>query len=84
MYIFNLINDFNTLDVIILIVVIFIFIFLVFLTSSLMKKNKELREALSKNIKNDEEEIPLKKTNSFVKEDAFVKNDVVNNVDNNI
>lgn len=84
MYIFNLINDFNTLDVIILIVVIFIFIFLVFLTSSLMKKNKELREALSKNIKNDEEEIPLKKTNSFVKEDAFVKNDVVNNVANNI
>ena len=49
-----------------------------------MKKNKELREALSKNIKNDEEEIPLKKTNSFVKEDAFVKNDVVNNVANNI
>ena len=84
MYIFNLINDFNTLDVIILIVVIFIFIFLVFLTSSLMKKNKELREALSKNIKNDEEEISLKKTNSFVKEDAFVKNDVVNNVANNI
>mgnify|MGYP004663540231 CR=1 FL=1 len=84
MYIFNLINDFNTLDVIILIVVIFIFIFLVFLTSSLMKKNKELREALSKNIKNDEEEIPLKKTNYFVKEDAFVKNDVVNNVANNI
>ncbi len=84
MYIFNLINNFNTLDVIILIVVIFIFIFLVFLTSSLMKKNKELREALSKNIKNDEEEIPLKKTNSFVKEDAFVKKDVVNNVANNI
>ena len=48
MNILNFISDLRTVDVVILVLVVFIFIFLLFLTSSLMKKNKELRQELTK------------------------------------
>lgn len=52
MNILDLINNLRTIDIVILIFVIFIFIFLLFLTSTLMKKNKQLRQELN-NVNND-------------------------------
>lgn len=48
MGILNLINNLKFIDVVIFVLVIFIFIFLIFLASSLMRKNKALRNELSK------------------------------------
>jgi len=48
MYLLNIINELRTIDIIILVLVVFIFIFLLFLTSSLIKKNRELKLELIK------------------------------------
>lgn len=47
MNILELISGLRTVDIVILIFVIFIFIFLLLLTSTLMKKNKQLRQELN-------------------------------------
>lgn len=64
MGILNLINNLRIIDVVIFVLVIFIFIFLIILASSLMKKNKALRNELSK--------INQEKINS---EDLIIKQD---------
>lgn len=68
MNILNFINELRTLDVVILVLVIFIFIFLLLLTSSLMKKNKELRIELTK-----------ANSNKNIRKDIIVKEENINN-----
>jgi len=71
MNILDLINNLRTVDIVILVLVIFIVIFLLFLTSTLMKKNKELRQELNKvsNNKNIHED-----------KDIIIKEDVETNI----
>lgn len=48
MLVFNLIGNYDIIDIVIFVLIFFVLIFLIFLTSSLMKKNKELRSELTK------------------------------------
>lgn len=75
MYILDFINDLRLIDIIILILVIFIFIFLLVLTSSLLKKNKLLREELCKKNKDSEldKDITLEKIEDELN-DSPIKN----------
>ena len=66
MNILDFVNDLRTIDIVILVLVIFIFLFLLVLTSSLIKKNKELRIELTKVNNND------------IHDDAIVKEDTQN------
>lgn len=72
MNILNFISDLRTVDIIILVLVVFIFIFLVFLSSSLMKKNRELRKELTGiNNKNIHEDSLLEDEDVYVDEDLL-------------
>lgn len=66
MNILDLISNLRLVDVIILVLVVFIFIFLILLTTTLMKKNKQLRSELSKvnNEKNIHEDVIIKENNN--------------------
>lgn len=70
MNILDLINELRLVDVIILVLVIFIFVFLILLTTTLMKKNKQLRSELSKvnTEKNIHEDIIIKENNQELEE----------------
>lgn len=72
MNILNFVNNLRTVDIVILILVIFIFIFLLFLTNSLMKKNKELRIELTKvNRKKDIHDDIIVKEENITKEEKI-------------
>lgn len=71
MNILDFINDLRLIDIIILVLVIFIFIFLLVLTSSLLKKNKLLREELSKkNNVEEDKDIIIKTYNEEIEKTA--------------
>lgn len=53
----DFISELRTVDIVILVLVIFIFAFLVFITSSLMKKNKELKMELTRVNNNSDKNI---------------------------
>lgn len=72
MNILDFIGELRLVDVIILVLVVFIFAFLVVLTSSLFKKNKELRSELTK-VNNEKDKVD---------EDSIIKNDVLVEVKN--
>jgi len=83
MNILNFFNELRTGDVVILILVVFILAFFLFLTSSLMKKNKELKQELTKAssnknihddiiVKEDKESIEIEKEEII--EDVNVEN----------
>ena len=76
MNILNFFNEFKTGDVVVLILVVFILAFFLFLTSSLMKKNKELKQELTKasSNKNIHDDI-------LVKEDDITLEDVITEQD---
>lgn len=69
MNILDLFNDLRMIDIVILVLVVFIFIFLLFLTSTLMKKNKELRNELTK-VNNDKD----------IHDDLIVKEEVFEDI----
>lgn len=76
MNILNIISELKTIDIIIISFVIFIFIFLIFLSSTLLKKNKQLRKELAsttlfKEEENQEELIVKEKINNIIKEDQL-------------
>lgn len=81
MNILDLVNNFNTIDIVILVFVIFIFIFLLFLTSSLLKKNKELRCELTRvnNNKNINDEIIVKEEIKKLENKILDKKEIVEN-----
>lgn len=61
MNILDLFSELRTIDIVILVLVVFIFIFLLFLTSALIKKNRELSSELSKvNSDNNNDDIIIK------------------------
>jgi len=68
MNILNFFNELRTGDVVILILVVFILAFFLFLTSSLMKKNKELKQELTKasSNKNIHDDIIVKEDNESI------------------
>ena len=67
MNILDFIGELRLVDVIILVLVVFIFAFLVVLTSSLFKKNKELRSELTK-VNNDKNSVD---ENDIIKQDVL-------------
>lgn len=81
MNILEFITDLRLVDVIILVLVVFIFAFLVVLTSSLFKKNKELRSELTK-VNNDKKESlndnAIRQDIDVIKQD--IKKEVIENV----
>jgi len=74
MSILDFVSDLRLVDVIILVLVVFIFAFLVVLTSSLFKKNKELRSELTK-VNNDKNNLD---------EDIIIKQDEKVSEENNL
>lgn len=76
MNILSIINELKTIDIIIISLITFIFIFLIFLSSTLLKKNKQLRKELAsttlfKEEQNQEELVVKDKINNIIKEDPL-------------
>lgn len=80
MNILDFISELRLIDIIILIFIIFIFMFLLFLTISLLKKNKLLRQELSKiNIDDEDKSIIIKP-----QEEQLDLPKIESNINNNI
>jgi len=78
MNIFNLVGNLKTVDIIVLVVAVFIFVFLLFLTSSLLKKNKALRQELNRvnNVDNENN------NDNIIVKDEVINDNIIDSVNN--